>query len=170
MCKIGNYQDYLYKENGNWYKQSVVKKVNLGDISWTLYNNTTFYTNNSNISFDEDYLPYCKYFIPSRESDVFNRIFYNASNNHLNIKPSDSFITQYNTAQLFKQWLLDNNVIAYIPQTSTSVQITDENLIAQLDAIYEHLELVKGINYITITANDLKPYMKLSYKNLDNNE
>lgn len=43
------------------------------------------------------------------------------------------------------------------------VEITDETLIAQLDAIYEHLQLVKGTNNITVTAEDLAPYMKLSY-------
>ena len=41
--------------------------------------------------------------------------------------------------------------------------ITDETLISELDAIYEHLQLVKGTNNITITSSDLPPKMKLTY-------
>jgi hypothetical protein len=56
-----------------------------------------------------------------------------------------------------------NPIIAYILTTPIITQITDETLISQLDAIYEHLQLVKGTNIATITASDLAPNMQLSY-------
>lgn len=56
-----------------------------------------------------------------------------------------------------------NPIIAYILTTPIITPITDETLISQLDAIYEHLQLVKGTNIATITASDLAPNMQLSY-------
>jgi hypothetical protein len=68
------------------------------------------------------------------------------------------------------QYLAENNItIYYVIQEAVVTQITDTTLISQLDAIYEHLQLQKGINNITVTPGDLAPYMKLSYKNYESN-
>lgn len=36
LCKIGNYQDYIYKNNGKWYKYKTLQKVTLtGTETWS---------------------------------------------------------------------------------------------------------------------------------------
>lgn len=65
----------------------------------------------------------------------------------------------------FKIFVENNNLLVYtILDKPVPVQITDTTLISQLDAIYEHLKLVKGTNNITVTAEDLAPYIELTYK------
>ena len=44
LCKIGEYQDYIYKENGNWYKYGAIGKVDLSTFSWTRYANYKYLT------------------------------------------------------------------------------------------------------------------------------
>ena len=43
LCKIGDYQDYLYKENGVWYKYGAIGKVVLdgSESGWNTYNTAT---------------------------------------------------------------------------------------------------------------------------------
>lgn len=43
LCKIGDYQDNIYKENGNWYKKELIKKIDNynGEIITTDYFSTT---------------------------------------------------------------------------------------------------------------------------------
>ena len=55
-------------------------------------------------------------------------------------------------------------VIYALTNTAIPTMILDETLISQLDALYEHFKLTKGVNNITVTAEDLTPNMKLTYK------
>ena len=48
LCKIGNYQDYIYKENGNWYKYEAIGKTLINDIlNFSKASNGLFYATNS---------------------------------------------------------------------------------------------------------------------------
>lgn len=179
LCKIGDYQDYLYKENGNWYKYGAVGKVIfVGTEAWvtaSAADATRFICN----TLYDTVIPKNQATVGSLLSDKFIARTANdtASNvQGIAIAASSKFVIycedtkNYNSTQ-FREWLSSNNVTVYYALgTPTTTQITDTTLISQLDAIYEHLQLTKGTNHITLTANDLKPYMKLSYKNLDNNE
>lgn len=168
LCKIGDYQDYFYKENGNWYKYGAINRLIItenanvytipyGTNSYGMYvpessfikviNNKTMVLSNKykGIAYND------------RTNEISNSIYEADRQDVLNFRN-----TNFVTADDFKQ----NNIgtILYVVlQTPTTTQITNETLIAQLDAIYEHLQLVKGTNNITVTAEDLAPYMELSY-------
>lgn len=50
LCKIGDYQDYIYKNNGSWYIKKNMGKIDLGNISWNrarhnIPNYSRYYTN-----------------------------------------------------------------------------------------------------------------------------
>ena len=107
-----------FKENPDFlcwkkieYKNSVVKKVNLGDFSWTLYNDYLFYTSNTSIQSSSSYSPVCTHFIGTTDTNIANRINFLSNSSHLNIVPDSNFTQEYNTPALFKQWLADNNVV-----------------------------------------------------------
>ena len=175
LCKIGDYQDYLYKENGNWYTSKRINKYKLtsgfidyGAIRKNVYRILT-YQNSKTITpalnEKNTILTACTHFVSltRNQSDAGNLngiALLNTSGFMINLtKDSD-----LSSVSAFKTFVDNNDVIIYyILATPIITQITDETLISQLDAIYEHLQLVKGTNNITVTAEDIAPYMELSY-------
>ena len=166
LCKIGDYQDYLYKENGNWYKYGAINKVILDGTTET-WGGVSTSNNFKRIDLKNTGLLneggsrkthlFCSI---SRASTVED---YNIAFNYNNV----IFFYLPQEITTGNEWiaLLSQKLpkLYYILATPTTTQITDETLISQLDAIYEHLQLVKGTNNITVTASDLAPYMKLTY-------
>lgn len=174
LCKIGGKQDYLYKENGNWYKYGAIEKLVLDgtETGWIKVPTATV----ENRYYKQDILTdpispalrtiYCNYFayggvsVSSVNMEIGK--FYSWSStlpNRLTFA-----IDVGDNLGNFKTWLSTHKpTIYYEKYTPTSTQITDETLISQLDAIYEHLQLVKGTNHITVTAEDIAPYMDLTY-------
>jgi hypothetical protein len=167
LCKIGNYQDYLYKENGNWYKYGAIDKY--------VYNNdlTSNGLSEEQVSMLTPALnvtgglsgnqlrdmSYCN----MMKTTAVNHTGLNGtfSSKKIRVNVSTDYATSYNGA---RQLYADNNLTIYfVAEEPVITQITDTTLISQLDAIYEHFKLTKGINNITVTASDLAPYMKLSY-------
>ena len=155
LYSVGSYSDYLYKSGDDWYKHSEIGKINLGTINWTLYNDTVFYSSSTTIRTTFNYVPVCTHFVGSNSTSVSNRIYFASSNNHLNIYPTEDFISTYNTAALFKQFLTDNNVIMYYPLgTPTDEKITDQTLINQLNTLEKAISYDNQTN-ITQTNEDL---------------
>ena len=182
LCKIENYQDEIFKNepnnqhydsslvDGGWYKYVEIGKIVAdGTENWIKSTN-----------YDRSY--YAKNLVPN--SNAFNtkmkcnltKNFLTAAfqlNNYdyacmldgwpernLNFKNVD-----ISTLEQMLKYLQQNNLILYyVVTTPTTTQITDETLISQLDEIYEQLKLVKGTNNITVTAEDLAPYIELTYK------
>lgn len=176
LCKIGNYQDYLYKENGNWYKYgaidyNVATGASTERWAWDLRNENKAMVQSTKIGQCIDgrrFIAICSNSFRGAEgNDVFS-----GTNNNVNIigcaeqskiriaiSPSD-----FADINAFKNSLQENNLEFYfVLATPNITQITDETLIAQLEAIYNHLALVKGTNHITITPSDLAPYVTLNY-------
>lgn len=168
LCKIGDYQDYLYKENGNWYKYGNIDKIILNGSENIVPDTTKTITqvfNIQNVLKSHGSLQsvgYCNYFI-NQPGDTEKFSYANATT-----VAKDLYIainkTRASTVSEFKDWLSNYNVTLYYPiLPTTTTQITDETLISQLEAIYNHLALVKGTNHITITPSDLAPYVTLNY-------
>ena len=168
LCKIGDYQDYLYKENGNWYIQKNTKKAILGkpttgnlDTDYT-YNYFSYRGEPSEIYPGTNII--CSHFIGAYNvSDMRTKAQYN---NSIYWGSSATFVRvdKFNTVEEYINALsADDITIIGRAKTPTTTQITDTTLISQLDKIYEHLKLVKGTNNITVTAEDLAPYIKLTY-------
>lgn len=161
LCKIGNYQDYFYKENDNWYKYNVIGKVVLNgtESSW-LENNTTkglFQVTLSNIYNDVNTI-----------NAMSNLLIGNNANNILQASGYvDNSIATYNSNRLLfrinnyannlsglKLFLSNNNLIAYyVLNVPTTIQITDNTLISQLDAV-ALANSYEGQTNITSTYNN----------------
>ena len=165
LCKIGNYSDYLYKENGNWYKHGVINKYSYdGTKAFDLLNNC-FQIRNlypADIGNIDGALITQYKFNPAHSGITSNLV-----NNEFGFNTEKKFTikdTRFSSANDFMSHITENPIeLWYVSNSPTITQITDETLIAQLDAIYEHLQLVKGTNNITVTTSDLAPYMKLTY-------
>lgn len=189
LCKIGDYQDYLYKENGNWYKYGAVGNVVLDGSenwdSWYMVRNCIgfyYYKGNLLNNNPEGRINNRAFCDKLTESATWSELKDGLVEKFkicglgvayiaiaVNVNRLADYSTKDKAISSIKKYLSDNNIlILYILATPTVTQITDPTLISQLDTIYEHLQLSKGKNHITVTASDLKPYMKLSYKSLEN--
>ena len=141
LCKIGDYQDYFYKENNNWYKYEVIGKTILnGSESWTYSSgNTVFYTdvleNQSIIKNETAFL--CTHFNYVNWNTSFGNMVhgqgrYQSTSNHRIILKN----TKYTSSSTFKTWLSANNItIYYILATPRAIQIRNQMLINQLNVI-----------------------------------
>jgi hypothetical protein len=173
LCKIGDYQDYFYKENGNWYKYGAIDKYvyndDLGPNALT-ENIIGFLTPALNLEGDLPMsnlgvISLCNMLKTTRVGNNNPRqntgLSGTTSSGRIRIYMSTIYATTYAEG---RQLCADNNLTIYFgAKVPVITQITDETLISQLDAIYEHLQLVKGTNNIAVTAEDLAPYMELSY-------
>lgn len=138
LCKIGDYQDYIYKDNGNWYLHKEIGKLqlNISDM-----NNAENYPGWKNIdliknSYPQEGIPLGRdYGYRCNIKEQTNWAIYvdNRNNDGVVYLNKDTFnLTQ-------TQWKTDYpnlQVILYLClATSTNTQINDTNLINQLEAL-----------------------------------
>ena len=182
LNKIGNYQDRIFKntltspyydsnlELDKWYLYKAIGKVVLdgSETSWHRTGTSTsgnyyFFTDNvlSNVLYDSN-----NSFIGISNvgitTDAYQRvqgidtIFYN-SNNRTRFY-SDT--TKSMSVSDFKTWLSTHNTIVYyVLATPTTTEITNSTLINELESI----ELLNGLNNITITSENLSAITGLHY-------
>lgn len=144
LCKIGTYQDYIYKDNGYWYKYGVIaKKVLNGSESYNFLERTgvnvfanngtyasTIYKSASNKNIISD----CFKSVKDADGNVANSIRSNNSGQVFIAIPNTESIAQ--SVSAFTNWLASNNVTTYyILATPVITQITDTTLIEQLEAL-----------------------------------
>ena len=153
LCKIGDYQDYIYKENGNWYKHRVINKNSYnGTENWNRYYNSNrgggFYISVSDSISGS--LCLCNKFTNDnvhalwfgevgtfRISDTLNAGF--------KTTPAG---TEPVTKEVWTSELSTSNLILYYPlETPVTEQITDTTLISQLEAI-ENTNMNNGTTII----------------------
>jgi len=174
LCKAGNQQDYFYKENGNWYKYGVIKKVVLdGSETWQLRANdgTNFCYSMTAIT---DYLfnldkAYASY-LPSGTviggyssalSKGYGLWFYGA-NTTTSTRSLYMVINKIASTSDLNAWLSTHNVILYYPlATPVITQITDETLIEQLELLGNFYSY-DGETNITQTNDDAGFYISAS--------
>lgn len=177
LCKIGDYQDVIYKENNKWYVDKYVGKVvlNGSEPSWSVYldmpvNPDYMYayssTYDSYLKGDE-YNGFCDNFVNFGNYLTISRViqqpcFSNSNNQNTTLRfmiPK----TIASTRAEWVSWLSNNNVTVYgVLSTSTTSEITEPNLVAQLEAIY-NAKLQSGTNTITQTPEDLPFYLNFQY-------
>ncbi len=166
LCKIGDYQDYIYKSGDDWYVHKAIGNIVLdGSENWsalsgvayrtyyvdnlitaTRTNNTAFYLSNNftAISNDQRYI---------------DQTFFINSNNRILISYNDIA-----DGPAFKTWLGSHNtIIYYVLATPTDTKITDADLIADLNAL-DQATLYSGVTYITVSG-DLAGPLKLTAQN-----
>ena len=157
LCKIEDYQDYIYKNDDKWYKQSEIGKIVLnGSENWnrgsgattrSVYTLDTFTDRLSSNNRDDFYSDNFSYLGNTQGTDLGYAMSFNSNqySNYLYIQiPTD--IVEPNNITAFKQWLSTHNTIVYyVLATPTNTEITDQTLIAQLD------NFEKAISYNTQT-------------------
>ena len=154
LCKIGTYQDYIYKSGGKWYLRKKIGKAVLdGSESWEIPNNWSYSLHKANSKISNMSLPretlqmLCDYFTPSQ---LYNEVgSVGTGNSFINFNYDG---TSSNLAG-FKTWLANNNVSLYAPLvTPTDSEITNQTLIEQLEAVLAG-GTQAGANTITLTPS-----------------
>ena len=187
LCKIGDYQDYIYKNNGKWYKHKVINKyICTGEENWTysIYwsktNTNVFYANvKDDINFPDwnSNTSICNYFITYSRNDMYslddNGFCFSGTvgitGASFTIRINKAIATDLAT---FKSWLSTHNTILYyVLATPTDTEITDTTLISQLEEISKTLsyEGQTNITSNTIALFNVEAYQstKLILENLD---
>ena len=166
LCKIGDYQDSIVKDNGKWYLNKQIGKVVLnGSESWAKSSNTnvnryyipgTFINTILNVNTIDLISDYFTCITPT-QSDAYNVGLSKLNNTSImaNFSLSD---TSFDTLQKFKTWLSTHNTeLYYVLATPTYTEITDSTLISQLEALKE-AESYSGQTNISQVNND-KPFI-----------
>jgi len=153
LCKIGTYQDKIYKSNNKWYVHKETGKLVMSDITgWSKSADGKFYKESfvSNYGIARNTL-YSNIF--SYETTAWNgnyKIGITSSNN-LWITTGDSTLTNYANVP---SWLSNKNAIMYgVLSTPTNTEITNATLITQLNALAEGLSNKWVENITQINAN-----------------
>lgn len=172
LAKIGNYQDRIYKDDGKWYIEKQVGKQ--------IIDGTTIVRNDSYTQLEYAIVPkpadsfaYGNYDSPIGKSiatcatavDVPGGWNYSA------------YVGKFSTqAAIARTWIgftkgtsladmqsaLDGQIIYYALATPTTTEITNEALIAQLDAL-ESASLYLGLNNIGTETQNAVPTLKIEY-------
>lgn len=170
LCKIGDYQDYIYKSGNDWYVHKEIGKVTLNgsnDEDWAISNSGTS-------SFFYRYRAILNASTTNREIvvNIASQASPDLSSSNTNVGATlvatlDLRI-RYGTETTLASWrslLSDNNMICYyILATSTDTQITNQALIDQLEAVGA-ARLFVGENNITTTvaSGTLQPELGIGY-------
>lgn len=151
LCKIGDYQDYLYKDNGKWYKYGAIGKLTITSISdvGTASTGIKYALVRGVSSASASSFIYCSNYVNATSAANNNSIRFSGTNLYV----YDNRLTDYTTALNLLNGLEYYCVLA----TPTSTEITDTTLIEQLD------NLEKAYSYNTQTnisqTNADKPFI-----------
>lgn len=161
LCKIGDYQDYIYKNNGKWYVHKLIDKIKLAGINFQ-YNadNLVYYQelNTRKASTDTTQNIYCNklswngnYANVAGASAMGNLEV--ASNNNGTSKNIFVKNTNYASAPQLNAWLAEINPdFYYVLDTPTNTEITYQPLITQLNILY-NAQSMNNITYITVDGD-----------------
>lgn len=168
LCKIGDYQDYIYKSDGKWYVHKEVGKEN-----WISELDYSTYVSGGVLRFFREMSPQAVH-NTGRSSNFKTQYFhYMASgdavggallyNRQLQVMFSTDTST---TVEQFKTWLDSHPMSVYYPlATPTDTEITNAALIAQLEAILSQGYTYAGTNNITtvISAGNEQGELEVGY-------
>ena len=164
LCKIGDYQDYIYKEDDKWYLHKEIGKVVLdGTEDIRQVNATRYRVIISNIIKEDNanVVVIGKYFNGVSYNDRKNTgeiTFY--SNNSLYLQSST-----FSTLEDTKTWITNNKPpFYYALATPTDTEITDTTLLEQLETIKKSYDEQTNISQnntdlpFVIKASAIKEY------------
>lgn len=177
LCKIGNYQDYIYKNNGKWYKHKAINKIVLnGSEDWN-YTNNVFYLRYSMDTSSiahlrvQNYVPYSNNFKGVINYHNTGQFYSNSQNNNFGLNLDaiqHNIYVRYDSitsTEDFKTWLSTHNTEVYYPlATPTEEEITNSTLIEQLEAL-DNIYNQKGTTYIKTNpeGNNMPLTLDVSY-------
>ena len=153
LCKIGTYQDRIYKDGEKWYLHKEIGKVVFnGSENWSLINagSSNFYYNLPVFVTpkDQDIMPISNYFVgtPITNGNTSVGLWITNAGTIRARKETEQTLADYKT------WLgTAMPSVYYVLATSTTTEITDATLVSQLEAIIQ-MELYAGLNNIVNSA------------------
>lgn len=191
LCKIGDYQDYLYKDlnEGKWYKHKEINKYKFtGNEAWALVTSiaegtSRFYTNKSDVINLENKTPdkviYSNAFKPMTWHEIYltdkttkngisNYNLNNSSEGRIVIRIDSNIASDVAT---FKTYLSSNKIYCYyVLGTPIEEEITDPVLIEQYDKLLK-LQAFKGETNIyntDIAILDVAAYKQITNEFIEN--
>lgn len=170
LNKIGDYQDYITGTPNNWsIKRQIGSVVLDGSENWYGYRGSgSQYTHrvmaaNNIIIANVDASMISDKFIENQNATLdanANGIYCNATNT-IYVSIDKTLLTGIEPSD-FKSWLSSNNTqVDYVLATETTETITNQEIINQLNEIY-NLQSYNGTTNITITSEDLALIMNAS--------
>ena len=151
LVKIGDYQDYIWNDGGTWKKHKVFGKQTFDasvDEQWLKSGQTTttifVATLNNMLTGDFIHTQYmtrslCDHFTFSetRQIGTWRFVDFSGANNQAKYIHFRFDIADIPDATAFTTWLANNPTTVYFYETTTTDEtITDADLIADLDALY----------------------------------
>jgi hypothetical protein len=162
LCKIGDYQDYIYKSGDDWYMHKVIDKISFnGTETWGQVNSYAYFSTTISDDIIKPNDIYAKPLILSNNylSASRSNLYDSAVNYGIGVHentPSRILIRNkdYTSIPAFTTWLSNHNTTVYYPLTTpTDTKITDSTLIGQLDAL-AGADTSNEKTYIKVTATD----------------
>lgn len=158
LCKLGTYQDYIWKDGEDWkiHKESFFRELN-GSEPWNKSNataNNVYILPDLNMALKSPVLAdnLTVYTVAYMQTNSVVGIAYNTTGAG---EPSTRISVGLDgaaTVASFKEWLSTHKTIRLAAlATPTETTITDTNLIAQLEAI--RAALLEGQNLVEVAAN-----------------
>lgn len=172
FCKLGTYQDNIYKSGDDWYVHKACEKVVFdGTEDWLRNDVNEVFTLSNVVPYLADgTAPYSDYFKGQANVSSYARM----ENNNVGLLQSDTSnrtifkYTAITSASAFKTWLSSHNTTVYYPlATPTDTQITDATLISELNALADALGYKdKTIITVSATGTNLPAILEVSaYRN-----
>lgn len=179
LCKLGTYQDYIYKSGSDWKVHKAIGAITVdGSEGWAYSGDNKFSANNINgmaMPVNADAVCYCSTHIgvlSAGSGAAFNPLVEGipyAVDVHRTATMVRFKDIRFTTTTELKSWLSQNNTtIYYVVATPTDTTITDQTLITQLEAIAK-AALQSGSNTISNTASgtNLAGDLDISYHGYD---
>lgn len=149
LCKIGNYQDYIYKDSNKWYLHKEIGKVvfiGADSETWNIDNavQRTVYTGISTlIKSPTNNDTQLSAFTNLLQTKSFNEVYSSklqgiscSTGGNLSLHINGVTDTGSLTLESWKNWLSSNNIILYyILATPTNTEITYAELLNQLNGL-----------------------------------
>lgn len=171
LCKIGDYQDYIYKSGDDWYVHKEVNKTKLAGSGWVvgLAGYPVYYTTSITDYATSNNIPFCAIFsgatnvagvYGARDLPDNSCAFINISGDTTPRFYVNS--SKFANASELNTFLANNDTyIYYALATATDTQITDSTLIGQLEAL-KNAQVFSG-ETIFETSGNLPAILSLGY-------
>jgi hypothetical protein len=173
LCKIGDFQDYIYRDlAGNWKIHKEISSYTFtGQEGWTKHPNGSFYSSNNLYGSLGGSLPSSNTDVAAVISDAFITSTYSSFDHSsagqicINSDGTNNpriAASGYNSStNTFTGMLASKRPKLYYPLAeATDEELTNEELIAQLDALMEGGSY-EGTTYITVSSEDLPALLKV---------
>lgn len=161
LCKIGNYEDIIFKQHGQWHYGKIIKKIVLdgsetpSSVSASTNTTRVSYNHYADGTVNDNIVCNLLTFVRNWSSDI-EGIAYDTSNGGFWFRINKSTIGT--TQAEVQSWLSSNNLICYIAlATPTDYIITDTDLIEQLEDL-KTAKSVEGQTNIT-QVNEEMPFI-----------